>query len=74
MSIMSIEYKYEELRAKAIAADATDEDIANLAEWFELYGMSHWNGECFDADGYQLYPVQEEVAEDEWKTVGWELR
>lgn len=74
MSIMSIEYKYEELRAKAIATNATDEDIANLVEWFELYGMEYWNGECFDADGYQLYPVQEEVAEDEWETIGWELR
>lgn len=74
MSIMSIEYKYEELRAKAIAADATDEDIANLAEWFELYGMSHWNGECFDADGYYLYPIHEEADDDEYICIGWELR
>lgn len=67
-------YEYEELRAKAIAADATPEDIENLGNWFERYGDQYWNGEYFDADGYRLYPVYEYDEDDEAILKGYEFR
>lgn len=50
-------YRYMELFNKATAAGATQADINNLGEWFEMFGMQYWNGEYFDADEFRLYPV-----------------
>lgn len=72
---MITHYDYEELAAKAISATATKEDIENLAEWFERFGDMFWNGEYYEIDKHNsLYPVYEEVAEDEWEQTGWEVR
>ena len=67
-------YAYEELREKATANDATQKDINALGEWFEAHGSMYWNGEYYDADGLRLFPINEEVAEDEWEVVGYEFR
>ena len=49
---------YDELRAKAVAADATAEDRISFYNWMEDQCMCCWNGECFDIDeGLNLYPV-----------------
>lgn len=51
-------YAYQELREKAFGADATQEDINALGEWFEQHGMRYWNGESYDVgQGYNLYPI-----------------
>ena len=50
-------YKYSELLQKATRKNATQEDVDRLVEWFQQYGDQYWNGEYFDADGYQLRPV-----------------
>lgn len=72
---MAMYYDYKELRAAAIAPGASAEAINALGEWFELYGMDCWNGECWDADGKSLYPIIEWDAErDQGETVGYEFR
>lgn len=43
-----------------------------LGEWFNLYGRDYWNGECYHVDqDNNLYPIQKEIAEDEWEIVGY---
>ena len=64
---------YGELRAKAL--NGNQEDINALGEWFEQYDDRYWNGEYYNADdGMRLFPVYEEVAEDEWKLKRYEFR
>ena len=65
-------YDYNELKEKALAFNATQEDINALGEWFSRHGMSHWNGECFyvDAD-HNLYPIHKEIGYDEYEVVGY---
>lgn len=68
-------YEYENIRNAAIAAGATQEDITALGEWFELYGMEHWNGEYFDADGYKVYRIEEyDEDNDVYSIVGYEIQ
>lgn len=68
-------YDYEELRAAALASDATQADIDALGEWFQQHGMAHWNGEYFDADdGLRVYPVYRETAPDEYELTGYEIK
>lgn len=67
-------YAYEELKAKAISPVAKQEDINALGEWFEAHGSMYWNGEYYDADGLRLFPIHEEVAEDEFEVIGYEFR
>lgn len=69
-----MKYNYEELRAAAIAPDATAKDLEALADWFQEYDTNAWNGEYYDADGYRLYPVYKETEPDEYEVSGWELR
>lgn len=54
-------YSYAELRA-AVEADANEDNVNALGEWFESYGTEYWNGEYFDADGIKIYPI---VSDDE---------
>ena len=70
------EYGYAELLKKATAPDAEQIDIDTLGEWFQAYGASYWNGECFDIDGVTaIYPVQEFDEEtDCWEITGYEIR
>lgn len=68
-------YEYEELKNKALSADATQEDVNALGEWFECFGGRYWNGECYSVEnGIHLYRIEEEVDEDEWEIKGYELR
>lgn len=63
---------YKELAKKALAFNATQEDINALGEWFSRHGMSHWNGECFHVDAdHDLYPIHKEVGYDEYELVGY---
>lgn len=63
---------YNELKEKALAFNATQEDINALGEWFERYGMSYWNGECFRVDAdHNLYPIHKEIGYDEYELVGY---
>lgn len=65
-------YDYSELAQKALAPDATQEDINNLGEWFSRYGMDCWNGEYYSVDrGCSLYPVMQEVGYDDYKVIGY---
>lgn len=67
-----MQYDYKELCEKALAFNATQEDINALGEWFERYGMSYWNGECFHVDAdHDLYPIHKEVGYEEFETVGY---
>lgn len=65
-------YNYKEICEKALAFNATQEDINALGEWFSRHGMSYWNGECFyvDAD-HNLYPIHKEIGYDEYELVGY---
>ena len=66
------EYDYKELRAAA--ESGKQEDINALAEWFERYGSRYWNGEYYDADGIEIYPLYkynpdiDDVDNDGWTT------
>ena len=71
---MSINYySYEELKA-AVIADASESNVNALGEWFSSYGSDYWNGEYYDADDFRVFPVLQEVDEDEFEIVGYELR
>lgn len=70
---MAGRYDYEELRARALSGK--QEDVDALGEWFSKYGDRYWNVEYYDADdGFRLYPIYEEVDEDEFELRGYELR
>lgn len=65
-------YNYKELAEKALAFNATQEDINALGEWFDRHGRSFWNGECFHVDAdHDLYPIHKEVGYDEYDVVGY---
>ncbi len=72
---MSI-YDYNELREKAIAPTATQKDLENLWNWFDQYGNRYWNGECYNVDGYLLFPVynMEPDEFDSFEITGYELQ
>ena len=64
-------YDYEELRKAA--GSGKSEDINRLGEWFSLFGARYWNGEYYDADGLEIYPVYQEIDEtgDSFEVVGY---
>ena len=67
-------YDYDRLR-KAAIDEPTPENLEHFAHWFNLYGMDFWNGECWDADGYGLYPIYEwDEENDVGNIVGYELK
>lgn len=67
-----MQYDYKELCEKALAFNATQEDINALGKWFSRYGMSYWNGECFHVDAdHDLYPIYKEVGYDEYDIIGY---
>ena len=68
-------YGYEELKEKAVKFDSTTEDRLQLFAWFERYGGRYWNGEGYSLDeGFCLYPVYKEIANDCWEVVDVEIR
>lgn len=60
-----MKYDYKELREKAIAKNATKQDRLNLYNWFNLYGNQFWNGECYDVDGYEMFPIYNEIKDED---------
>lgn len=71
-------YDYDELKNKALSAEATQEDVNALGEWFEQ-NSSDWNGEYYEIDTYnRLYPIYaentDESTEDSYDVVGYEIR
>ena len=70
--MMSIsKYDYDDLEKRATAPGATQLDISNLGEWYEQYGDSFWNGEFYNDDGKELYPIYKQIASDEWEIIGY---
>lgn len=68
-------YRYQELRQKAVAPNATQEDVNELGRWFEAYGSRFWNGESYGIDdNLRLYPIYKQVDEDNYEIVGYEIR
>ena len=71
-------YDYQELKNKALSADATQNDINNLGEWFEQYGDKYWNGEYYRVEGSRLYPIYRRIDDDEleeqYEIVGYEIK
>lgn len=47
------------------------EDIDALGHWFEREGREFWNGECYDADGMEIYPVYAYCNESQLDIVGY---
>lgn len=41
---------YSVLVHRALAVNATEDDINRLGEWFRLYGYRFWNGEAYTID------------------------
>lgn len=67
--------QYHDLEKAALSADATQEDISRLGEWFERYGSAFWNGEFYDVDGvHRLIPVGREDEDGDFHREGWELK
>lgn len=68
-------YDYKALVQKALAFDATQEDINALGDWFDQYGgwgRDNWNGECYHVDrDHDLYPIHREVGYEEYEVVGY---
>lgn len=66
------EYSYQELREKALSGN--QDDVNELGYWFSRYGERYWNGEFYDADGFEVVPQYQLIGEDEFEIVGYELR
>lgn len=65
-------YDFDDLRKKAIAPDATQEDIDRLGYWMSRHGRDSWNGEYYSVDStHELYPIYKEVAEDDFNLIGY---
>ena len=65
-------YSYEELRDKALSRDASRIDVDTLGAWFEEYGDCYWNGECYNADGMNLFPIYKHDEEsDQYEITGY---
>lgn len=70
---MSINYySYQELREKALSGN--QDDVNALGYWFNSYGSDYWNGEYYDADGFQVVPQYQQIGEDEFEIVGYEIK
>ena len=66
---------YSELKENALKFGAKQSDVDALGEWFSEHGDDFWNGECFEIDkDHRLYPLYEEVDEDEFELKGFEIR
>lgn len=52
-----------------------DNECAVLAACFKRYNGEAWNGECYDCDGFSLFPIYgEEDADGCYPIIGWEVR
>lgn len=67
-------YDYKELEIKALE-NPTKENLANLWKWFEQWGTSYWNGECYQVNQhYGLYPVFKITIDDDFEIVDYLLK
>lgn len=65
-------YDYNELR-DTFLKNETEENLLNLAEWFERFGDEYWNGEKWSSDNLDIYPIlKHDEAFDTWETIGYE--
>ena len=60
-------------RLRKAAESGNREDINALGRWFERVGAQCWNGEYYDADGMELYPVYAFRSADQLDIVGYTL-
>lgn len=62
---------YQELRQAAESGKR--EDINALGRWFEREGREYWNGEYYDADGMEIYPVYKlvDAETEDYEIVGY---
>ena len=67
------QYDYKELR-EAYDKNNTQENLNALAEWFEHYDQSAWNGECFVDGKLEIYPIYKAINEDDFEIVGYSSR
>lgn len=65
---------YSELLAAATAPAAKQIDVDTLGAWFEQYGNTYWNGEYYDANGVEIWPVYKEVSGDEFELSGYRIK
>lgn len=68
-------YSFEELKAQALAPNATQEAIEELNDWFSEHGYMYWNGEYFEIDdNHRLYHVFTETDDGELEYSHSEIR
>lgn len=69
-----MKYSYKELLDNAIN-NPTKENLELLYDWFEVYANSRdWDGESWRCgEGYYLKPIYQEVDEDVFEAVYFEL-
>ena len=48
---------YPDLIKRLRSETRTSEDVDNMGEWFSLYGYMFWDGECYDCDEFEIFPV-----------------
>ena len=62
---------YQILRQAAESGNR--EDINALGRWFEREGREFWNGEYYDADGMEIYPVYKlvDAETEDYEIVGY---
>ena len=58
-----MKYNYQDLKEKALKGGK--QDRLNLWNWFEENDRRSWNGECYDADEFLLYPVYDFTFDDD---------
>lgn len=68
-------YDYAELVA-ALDREESEQNLRALGEWFQRYGGSYWDGECWTIDeesDRHLYPISRlmDGYEDQFETVGY---
>lgn len=70
------EYCYKEYLNKA-KSNPTKENLLNLANWFNLFGVEYWNGEGFVIDNnHLLKPIFDINSKEEYNClliIGWEI-
>ena len=74
----ALQRSYDELERKALAVDATQDDINALGEWFDSTpeARRYWDGESYHVTGdIYLYPVFRVTVDDDgdevFDIIGW---
>lgn len=68
-------YSYSDILAKAEVEGASSVDVNALGEWFEDYGYTYWNGECFECGGLRVYRIYGKPNKwGDYPIIGYEFR